>query len=109
MILSQFWTQIQVFARDLNGYDVIDPSTIEIYVTDINDNFPIFDQESYVGQVAEHSPPGTLPPPQTFLANRWKTPVTILKNNIDNDYSIIWDLSRDNIESHDVHVLWSVI
>ena len=59
MILSQFWTQIQVFARDLNGYDVIDPSTIEIYVTDINDNPPIFDQESYVGQVAEHSPPGT--------------------------------------------------
>ena len=65
MILSQFWTQIQVFARDLNGYDVIDPSTIEIYVTDINDNPPIFDQESYVGQVAEHSPPGT-PSPQQF-------------------------------------------
>ena len=66
MILSQFWTQIQVFARDLNGYDVIDPSTIEIYVSDINDNAPSFDQESYVGQVAEHSPPGMRPPPQTF-------------------------------------------
>ena len=47
-----------MYAKDLNGYDVIDPSTIEIYVTDINDNKPIFEQDSYVGQVAEHSPPG---------------------------------------------------
>ena len=75
MILSQFWTQIQVFARDLNGYDVIDPSTIEIYVTDINDNPPIFDQESYVGQVAEHSPPGTLPPQQIYFTYQRNTTV----------------------------------
>ena len=75
MILSQFWTQIQVFARDLNGYDVIDPSTIEIYVTDINDNPPIFDQESYVGQVAEHSPPGTLPLQQFYCTYQQNTTV----------------------------------
>lgn len=75
MILSQIWTQIQVFARDLNGYDVIDPSTIEIYVTDINDNPPIFDQESYVGQVAEHSPPGTLPPQQFYCSYKQNTTV----------------------------------
>ena len=49
---------------------MIDPSTIEIYVTDINDNKPIFDESSYVGQVAEHSKPGMIPILKLFLYSK---------------------------------------
>ena len=51
---------IQVYAKDATGSDIIDPATVEIYVTDINDNAPKFDQDQYTGHVKEHSPPGKL-------------------------------------------------
>ena len=50
--------RIKVYARDQNGLDIEEPSEIVIKINDINDNSPIFEQESYKGSISENSDPG---------------------------------------------------
>ena len=50
----------KVFAKDVTGGEVEPPAEIEIKITDINDNNPIFKQSSYVAQVKEHAKIGKL-------------------------------------------------
>ena len=49
---------LEIFAKDKSGSDVEPPSTIEIFVDDINDNAPIFPESSYEFSVPEMSPKG---------------------------------------------------
>ena len=44
----------------MTGGEVEPPAEIEIKITDINDNDPIFKQSSYVAQVNEHAKIGKL-------------------------------------------------
>lgn len=47
-----------VYAKDAAGNEIEAPSEIEILVTDVNDNSPIFEQTSYQGEVEENAAKG---------------------------------------------------
>ena len=47
-------------AKDSAGNDIEQPSEIEIQVKDLNDNQPVFTQESYEASVKENSKEGKI-------------------------------------------------
>lgn len=51
--------QLRAHAVDMNGNKVESPIDLYIYVIDMNDNRPEFQNQVYNGSVAEGSKPGT--------------------------------------------------
>lgn len=52
-----YW-QLRAHAVDMNGNQVENPIDLYIYVIDMNDNRPEFQNQVYNGSVAEGSKPG---------------------------------------------------
>lgn len=50
--------QLKAFALSPSGERLENPTTIEIYVLDQNDNRPVFIKEEFTGAVPEFSNPG---------------------------------------------------
>ena len=57
-LVSQY--SLQVSASDLGDHPLTTTATIQIYVTDINDNSPEFSEDLYEFEVEESVPPGTI-------------------------------------------------
>ncbi|XP_039619220.1 cadherin-15 isoform X1 [Polypterus senegalus] len=51
--------KIKAFALDLSGKTLEDPTELEIVVVDQNDNRPVFTESEFIGNILEHSEPGT--------------------------------------------------
>uniref|UniRef100_A0A8C4SQ71 Cadherin 15, type 1, M-cadherin (myotubule) n=1 Tax=Erpetoichthys calabaricus TaxID=27687 RepID=A0A8C4SQ71_ERPCA len=51
--------KIKAFALDLSGKTLEDPTELEIVVVDQNDNRPVFTEIEFIGNILEHSEPGT--------------------------------------------------
>lgn len=56
--LSFVYWQLRAHAVDMNGNQVENPIDLYIYVIDMNDNRPEFQNQVYNGSVAEGSKPG---------------------------------------------------
>lgn len=52
------YSQLRAHAVDMNGNQVENPIDLYIYVIDMNDNRPEFQNQVYNGSVAEGSKPG---------------------------------------------------
>ncbi|XP_023560979.1 cadherin-15 isoform X2 [Octodon degus] len=57
--LPYMLVQLKVFALDLGGAILEEPTDLEVLVVDQNDNRPAFVQEVFVGRVLEGAAPGT--------------------------------------------------
>lgn len=54
------YSQLRAHAVDMNGNQVENPIDLYIYVIDMNDNRPEFQNQVYNGSVAEGSKPGKI-------------------------------------------------
>lgn len=73
------FSQLRAHAVDMNGNQVENPIDLYIYVIDMNDNRPEFQNQVYNGSVAEGSKPGksTITINKRFaFCSSWTSPVS---------------------------------
>lgn len=64
-VCTYLCSQLRAHAVDMNGNQVENPIDLYIYVIDMNDNRPEFQNQVYNGSVAEGSKPGKSSEPNT--------------------------------------------
>jgi hypothetical protein len=43
-----------------HGSNKVSTSEVIVYITDDNDHIPVFEKDTYIAEIAEHSSPGTV-------------------------------------------------
>lgn len=98
--------QLRAHAVDMNGNQVENPIDLYIYVIDMNDNRPEFQNQVYNGSVAEGSKPGKRDKSSAWQCNRFHRSIhqnkvaSLIDQLISSNLTISWTNKESGIIIH---------